>query len=634
MLPKRQGGFSKLVQPAGTLAARENAMTPLQRRIASLAWAAALIFHVPMARAEDASIPRLTTVVTATRVPQSVSSLLSDVRVITSDDIAQAGNLSLPELLRARGGVEIATNGGPGQVAAMFLRGTNPNHVVVLIDGVRINSATSGTPGIEVIPLTEIDHIEILRGPASSLYGADAIGGVVQIFTKSGGDRVVATGGYGTWNTQRYAADGARTWGATHIAVQAGYESSDGFSATNPANTFSFNPDRDPYRNRNAGVTLAHGWSLGHEITLRTLLTEDVAHFDAGPGTDDINRHRIETYAFESRDQFAAKWQSVLRVARATDDSNITGGFPSTFRTHQDQLTWQNDISLPGGSLAAGVEARREHVDSTSTFSTTSRSIESLFASYAGAFDRHLLQASARYDHNSQFGSEGTGNLAYGFRVTPSLRLTGSFGNAFKAPTFNDLYFQSPFFSGNPALSPERSKNVEGGAYYEDGGQRASLVLYQNRIHDLIAVDPTFTTVINVNQARIRGANLQYARNILGCDLRVDATFEDPVDVATGNRLPRRAREYGTLAVDKALGRWRFGGELIAQGERFDSVGNTASSRMGGYVLVDLRAAYAVSPAVTVALRWNNVLDKRYELAQGYNTPRSNGFLSVEYAMR
>lgn len=570
-------------------------------------------------------------VITATRIPQPVSSLLSDLRIIDSADIANAGNQSLSELLQSQGGVEVATNGGPGQVSGVFVRGTNANHVVVLIDGVRMNSATSGTNAFENIPLGQIERIEILRGPASSLYGADAIGGVIQIFTRREGNRTSLTAGVGTWSTQRYSARLAREMGPTRLSVQAGYEDTRAFSATNARSTFSFNPDHDPYRNKNLGANLGHTWAPGQELALRALISEGTAHFDSGPGSDDINRQRLATYALESRNKLRANWSSNLRLARGTDDVQTLGSFPGKFRTDQNQVSWQNDIAAGGGQFALGLEYRHESVDSSTDYSKTRRTLRSAFAGYSGDFGANLLQASARHDDNSQFGAHNTGNLGYGYKFARDWRVAAAVGTAFKAPSFNDLYFVSPYFSGNPGLKPERATSRELAATYDDGTQRAGLTFYHNQIRDLIAVDPSFSTVINVNAAKIRGGTLQFGADVAGYRLKAEITRQEATDQGTGRLLPRRAKTFGTLSMARTAGSLRFGAEVVASGERFDTVANTPSARLVGYALLNLRAAYAFSAAYAVSIRWNNVLDKQYELVRGYNTPGANVFVSLEY---
>ncbi|MGH8717411.1 MAG: TonB-dependent receptor domain-containing protein, partial [Burkholderiales bacterium] len=405
-------------------------------RLSGVALVAALVPHV---QAQDAQVETPNIFVTATRIPQSPSTILSDIRLIDDQEIAAAGVSTLTELLQSKAGVEITANGGPGQASGVFIRGTNTSHVVLLIDGVRVNSATTGMNAFEHIPLNQIERIEILRGPGSSLYGADAIGGVIQIFTKRGGNRTSLSAGYGgRYDSRRYTAGLARDYGATGFSVQLGYEDTDSFSATNenvPFAAFVFNPDHDPYRNRNLSFNLSHEWAAGQELSALVFVSEGEAHFDTGPGADAINEQQLLSYSLESRNEITHLWRSTVRVARGTDDAEFKGAFPSEFRTDQDQATWQNDIAALGGQIAAGLEYRREKIDASIPFAQTRRNIRSAFAGYSAQFDPHLLQASIRGDDNSQFGNRTTGNFLYGYRVTPAWRLSAGVGTAFKAPT-------------------------------------------------------------------------------------------------------------------------------------------------------------------------------------------------------
>jgi len=329
-------------------------------------------------------------------------------------------------------------------------------------------------------------------------------------------------------------------------------------------------------------------------------------------------------------------WTSTLRFARGTDDLETTGSFPSTFRTDQDQATWQHDVALPVGTLAAGLEYRRERVASTTDYSAANRTIRALFAGWSASTGPHLLQVAARHDDNSQFGGRTTGNAGYGYRLGGGWRASIAAGTAFKAPSFNDLYFVSPFFSGNPDLKPERSRSVEAALRYESSagaGTRAGLTVFENRIRDLIAVDSTFTTVVNVNEARIRGATLNAGVTALGHRLDVDVTRQDPVDVATAHQLVRRAKTFGSFRASGGAGPWRWLAEVVASDARFDSASNSPSSRLAGHALLNLRLAYALTPKTTLAVRWDNVLDRAYELVGGYNTPRSNVFASIDHVI-
>jgi vitamin B12 transporter len=384
--------------------------------------------------------------VTASRTAQPVSDLLADVAVIGPDDIARAGQSSVAELLARQPGVEIATNGGPGSTSAVFLRGANSGHTLVLIDGVRVGSSSSGTTPIEAIPIDQIDHIEILRGPASSLYGADALGGVIQVFTKRGEGtspaRINASAGYGSYDTSQFAAGVAGAAQAWNYALQVGGGHSRGFNAIeNPAN-FSYNPDRDGYTTTN--VTASGSWRLNpdHEISGQVFRNRLNAQFDGGLGFDDRTVTIVESYSLASRDQLTASWASRLQAALANDDSVSNGAFgPSAFRTRQWQYSWQNDVSLPLGLLSLIAERREERLSSDVAFPITQRNTNAADAIYQLRQGSHALQANLRIDDSSQFSSRTTGALAYGYRLTPAFRATISAGTAFRAPTFNDLYF-------------------------------------------------------------------------------------------------------------------------------------------------------------------------------------------------
>lgn len=583
--------------------------------------------------AAAATLPSV--VVTATRTPQPREALVADVRVIDAEAIARAGALGLGELLQLEGGVELSTTGGPGQVSGLFIRGANSNHVLLLVDGVRINSATVGTNAFEHLPLAQIERIEILRGPGSSLYGADAIGGVVQVFTKRG-ERTEASVGAGRWGERQASAGLGRQLGATRLSLQAALRRTDGFSATSEAAGFLFDPDADGYRNASLSASVEHELAAGHSLALRTLATRATTHFDAGIGSDDLNRQRLASTALESRNRLAEGWRSTLRLARGSDHLRTEGSFASFFDTDQDQATWQNDLDALGGQLVAGLEARREKVASDTLFTRATRRQQAVFGGYSASLGAQRIEASLRHDDDSQFGGHFSGRLGWGLALAPQWRLNAALGSAFKAPTFNDLYY--PFtdfgggfsFQGNPALRPERSGSAELAARYDDHGTQAGLTLYRSRIRDLIA--STGTTMINVNRARLAGLTLDGARRLGAWHARGEFTAQQADDADSGSRLPRRARRFGSAGLDYAPGPWRLGAQWQASGDRYDRLGNDPARRLGGYGLLHLVAGWNLTPEWSLAARLNNALDKRYELAQGYQTPRRNLFVSLAYS--
>lgn len=575
------------------------------------------------------SIPQV--VITANRVPQAADTVVADLVVIDAAQIARAGPIGLAELLQRHAGAEISQNGGPGQPSGVFLRGTNTSHVVVLVDGVRLNSSTTGTNALEHLPLAQIERIEVLRGPASSLYGADAIGGVVQIFTRAP-DGISAGLSIGSDHRGEVRAGIGRTTGDWSWSLNAGGLDVRSFSSTNAANTFLFNPDDDPYRDKQANGAVQWRWAEGHRLSVRGVVSNATTHFDDGPGNDDpINQQRLSTLALQSEDRFSDIWRSTVRLARGSDHLTTTGSFPGTFNTDQNQLTWQNDLKLFSVDWSAGVEWRREEVTSDVAYTQTSRTTGSLFLAGQRTFDALQLEGSLRGDHDSQFGSRSTGRIGAGWMITPDWRISGAAGTAFRAPSFNDLYFPLSFgFSGNPDLKPERSRGVDAALRYRNGGTTVSLTAFNNQIDDLIAVDPTFSTVINVNHARIHGITLAAAQLWGAWRADFEWTHQDPRDTDSGNLLVRRARDHGRAGLAYDTGMWRLGGELTATSERFDSTANTAASRMGGYGLLSLYANWSVMPEVTLGLRVLNATDKRYEIAQGYNTAPRQFMLTAD----
>lgn len=574
--------------------------------------------------------------VIGTRALQPINDPLADVTVIGPEEIARAGVQSLPELLQRQPGVEIIQNGGPGSVSGVFLRGANSQQTLVLIDNMRLASSTTGATTLEAIPLDQIERIEILRGPASSLYGADAIGGVIRVFTRRGGRDFSAnvSAGYGTYATSNVTGGVSGSAGPLQVSVQAGATKSAGFNAiVNPAN-FNFNDDRDGYKNSNASAYAALPWGDGQELTAQYFRSRLNTQFDGGPGSDDRTITTLETWQVASRNRLTSFWVSQLAAGQGTDDSVSETGFGDfPFKTTQRQYLWQNEFTLPVGMLTAGWEKRNERVDSDSGFAVTARDTDSLFGIYQLSTGPLAFQANLRRDDSSQYGGKTTGAVAFGYRMAPTFRMTVGASTGFKPPSFNDLYF--PGFS-NPALLPETSRNVEIGAYWYgtflDGTWEARAIAYRNRVSQLIVLecDVDFNCIPhNVARARLEGVTFGFDARFGATTLVASFDLGNPEDEMTGNLLPRRAREHGALSLGQTVGPLRLGVEVVASSYRYDTVANTR--RLAGYGIVNLTAEWAIAKSWTAFVRADNIFDRDYQLAADFGTGGATIFAGLRW---
>jgi len=589
-------------------------------------------------------------VVTASRVEQTRESVIADVTVISHEEIKRSGQSTFIELLQTQPGIEISANGGAGKTSSVFLRGTNSNQIVVLIDGLRVSSATAGTTTFENIPLAQIDRIEILRGPATSLYGQDAIGGVIQIFTKrgEGTPQLNAAIGYGAYNTKTAEAGFRGSVANTKFSVNASSLDSDGFSATRFRT--GQQADKDGYRNLAFTGAVSHQIAEGHEAGLQVFSSEGRNRYDTSNTFSNYADLSQLSYSIFSKNQIASFWHSTIRIGEGIDDS-IDYSAPnsrSQFKTKQLQYSWQNDFLLPVGTLTLLYDRLEQKVASETAFSKTSRNNDGYTASYLANVGAHAFQASYRNDHNSQFGTNNTGNIGYGFRFNANWKASASFGTAFKSPTFNDAFF--PFidfgifgtYQGNPNLKPEKSRNKEISLAYANATQKLSATAYHNQIDNLILISQGIfnDSPINLGSATIKGITLAGSQRWDDLQLRGSVDIQSPKDDETGNMLVRRANRHASVNLSQTWGDWRLGSELIASSMRYSDPSN--DFRLAGYALLNLVAEYKINQDWSFQGRLNNVLDKDYALATtassfnpnapAYNTPGSNLFVSVRYS--
>lgn len=610
-----------------------------------LAASAVALANPSLALANPAATDADEVVVTATRTARTVDETLAPVTVITRDDIERRQASSVEDLLRGVPGLSIANNGGPGKSTALFLRGTESDHVLVLIDGVKVGSATSGGASLQDIPVELVERIEVVRGPRSSLYGSEAIGGVIQIFTRKGGGALrpslaLGAGRHGTTRASAGVSGGnERSW----FSAQLGSFATDGFNACSGkpspggAGCFVSAPDRDGYRSLSGSARAGLRFDNGARADvhwLRVLADNefDNSTLDEAESVQHVVGGSVELPA-------AASWRMRLAAGQSRDESdNFTRGvFKSRFATRRDTASWQNDLDLGAErTLTLGLDWQDDRIDSTTAYALSSRDNRGAFAQYQAGYGHHDLQAALRRDDNEQFGGRTTGGLAWGWAFAPDLRLTASYGTAFKTPTFNELYF--PNF-GNPDLRPEKSRSVEvglgglAGRAGLAGAMRWSVNAFETRIDDMIAYDAARRAADNVDEARIRGVELVSAARAGAWDLAASLTLLDPRNRSAGanddNVLPRRARRALRLDADRELGRWRLGATLHTEGRRYDDLGNRRG--MGGYATIDVRADYAIAKDWRAQARLANLFDHDYETAAFFNQPGRSLFVTLRY---
>jgi len=569
-------------------------------------------------------------IVSATRAAETVDETLASVTVITRAEIERTQAPDLLALLRRVAGVDLARTGGYGQSTGLFLRGTASNQALVLVDGVRVASSNSGLVDFAHLPPDQVERIEIVRGPRAAYWGSDAIGGVVQIFTRrpEGYGVHAYAGRYGLFGGSAEAGVADDRGG---IGVTLGGASFDGFSATKPSG-FGFDPDDDGYINRNASVngTLALG---SQHLALRALRTDADVEFDQGR-TNAVN----QSIGFNVRGPLRAGWEHELQLGSAREDLD-TPAFFNLFQSRRANLDWQHHVALDPVALVFGVNFEHARGESRNTFSgepeyEATRNTKAAFVGVQGQAGRLDWQLAGRYDHDNAFGSASTPVLALGWQQRDDLRFVASYGEGFRAPGLNELY--SPgfggLFAGNPELEPERSDSFELGLDWRPGtAHRLGLRAHRTRIRELISFSggETFQAE-NVARARIEGAELEYAWSAGPWRVDASATWQEPIDEASGDLLLRRPREKASLALGYRFARGcELGGDGYVASRRRDFGGE-----LGGYALLNLYGSCGLGHDVRLELRLDNALDRDYTLVQGYATPGRSWLAGIRWQAR
>lgn len=608
--------------------------TPLRLAVAAVA----LSSFSALAQ-EDVTVAPV--VVTATRTAQTADESLASVSVITREDIERSQTSTLPELLGRVQGVEFTQNGGRGTASSLFIRGTNNDHIIVLIDGVRIGSATLGSTSFESLPLENIDRIEIVRGPRSSLYGSDAIGGVIQIFTRDS-DAPRANVAAGSHDYRRVSTGYGQRNDTSGFSIDFSAEDTDGFDAReNDCASCADEPDDDGFESANLGLRGNYMLAPDLELSGNLLVADSEVEFD---GSFQNSTEQRQTAGSVKLDWAVNEiWQSRFSLGRSSDKSDnfLDGTEVSNFDTVRTDISWQNDFLIGDAQIVtAGVDVLRDEIDSNNDFEITERETVGAFVQHQWNGARWNTQASVRHDFfdegfddpnpgGDEFDDETTGNLAAGYRISDGLRVFGSWGTAFKAPTFNDLFF--PGF-GNPDLDPEQSETVEIGLRGDTEVINWEVTAYRTEVEDLIVtseISPGVFAPDNVDEARIQGVEIGVDAVWGEWQGGLNADFKDPEDTETGNQLRRRAKHTFRGSLTRSIGTWSIGTDVTVRGERFEDAAST--TRLDSYALLDLRASWRFAPEWRASVKVNNAADTNYTLIDTFNTDGRNILVQIDW---
>ena len=591
-----------------------------------------LPFHGAFAQ-DSAEDDRLTILITASRFAETADQTLVPVTVITRKEIEEKQASTVEEVLRSVPGVTFGNSGGVGKITSLFLRGTNSNHVLVLIDGVKVGAADSGTTRFENLPLDQIERIEVVRGPRSSLYGSEAIGGVIQIFTRKGDGKLrprfsVSTGTHDTYKGEFGVSGGTETaW--YNLGVSS--HSTDGYNACRgnlSAGCFANEPDEDGYENRSVSVRGGISLTDSFDLEGNFLGSDSDTEFDGGSENEEEHISRIASV--KATLQANEQWQTSLLVGRSKDRSDNTrnGARHRIAETLRDQINWQNTIVMSENRrIVAGIDYLNDQTDTASRYTTydESRHNVGIFGLFQTEINANDLGFSLRNDDNEQFGDHTTGSIGWGRDIGSGNRITASYGTAFKAPTFTDLYG----FGGNLDLDPETSKSVDLGFLHSGDHVRWSVNLYRTKIDNLIIYRSGVNE--NIEKAEVTGIEFSADTTFGGWDIASTLTWQDAKETKGNNKdksLLRRPRKKLDLDFSRRFGKHLFGVNVYAQGASKD----VPPDSNAGFATVNLRGEIRIERNWSLGLKINNLLAKEHETVAFYPQDGINFLATLRYA--
>ncbi|MFK3684153.1 TonB-dependent receptor domain-containing protein [Pseudomonas sp. NPDC088890] len=585
--------------------------------------------------ARDDALKLPDVLISASRQVESRTTTSAANSVFTRSDIDRLQPSSVTDLLTRVPGVQIAPTGGRGSLPGIFIRGTKAAQSLVLVDGVRIANATSGDSGLQFLDVDQIERIEVLRGSRSAVYGSDAIGGVIQIFTRR-------SSGPGLQPRLRLAAGSNQTWqrslglsggdGATRFSLGASLDETAGIDSTGPS--FASDADHDAYRNQSFNLSLSHTFNERFEAGLNLLDSRGRSEYDSPYGRYDFNSRQL--FAQKPYTDFSVSsvgsyfdaqvndtWHSRLELGHSEnrdDKRDKLSAERFVYNTYRDQVTWQNDLSLSERhSLLLGGDWYQDRAQGTTEFTEDSRWNRAVFVQHRYAGEGFSSELGLRHDRNQQFGRETTLSASLTLPVNERNDLLLSYSEGFRAPTLNDLY--DPQY-GNPELKPEHSKSYELQWRSQlTSSSRLEASLYRTDLRDAIIFPDMQTKPYNVASARIDGVELTLHQQWQAWQAQLGLALIDPRDRDSGHTLARRARRTLSLDVDRQFERFSVGGSWQAVSSSYNEEKNL--NRLGGYGLLGLRGSWTASQQIRLDLKLDNLLDKGYSRAL-YSYDNSN----------
>jgi vitamin B12 transporter len=581
-------------------------------KLSRLALAVALLPGVQVFAADaEQELPSM--LITSARQAEPRAQATAASTVFTRADIERLQARSVPELLRRVPGVQVSSAGG---LPSLSLRGTGTAQTLVLVDGQRIASATSGFARLDYLAIDNIERVEVIRGPRSSLYGADAIGGVIQIFTRGGKPGInpevrLAAGSDQTFQRSLSLAAGTEQ---TRVHLGASLDERDGFDITR--DNRGADRDNDGQRNKALHLKLDHqfdaNWKAGLSLNDQRGKNEYDDAYEFAPGTPQ-DEFRVSSYSGYLDGQLSDIWNSRLELGRSFDRNRAVGSNynDGLLETTRHSAAWINRVQLSERQqLSLGSDWYEDRLDATTTYQEDSRDNLAFFAQHSFQGEYFGTELGLRHDDNQQFGSHNSWNAAFSLPVGQSQRWILSYGEGFRAPTFTDLY-APPAWGPNPDLKPETSKTYELQWRGEFDEAQLEAALYRTDLKDMIA--PGGTRMENVSQARINGFEASAARELLGWQASLGVSIIDPRDRDSGHTLARRAKRTLSIDLDRTFGALSAGAGWHVSSARYDTIANTRE--LSGYGIFDLRAAWQSHPELRWEAKVNNLFDRDYALA-------------------